>query len=650
MFFGLLSLGLLLGDGKQSVVDVFGISIVFVCWFYYGSVQSLPMRLLLPWIVFGAVSILSAWHSVGIGYSVSWLARLSCGFLIYRLFYGLADQKTTRAFIVGATLFVTVAVSLSALSFLWPVAHAILPSMNLIDRRYGHNHLADLLVFVAPLMASVFAYIPKRKRVVPVIVLGYIFFLVSTVARGAWLIIGGYLGVQAVLQKSNVRIQKYALGALVIVLFVGVGYQLGKTYTPLSTVAVAEKWRQAVVRPLSFESRKEYWRQAIEAVKERPILGSGPGTFSLDSTRLQNSALQSSWFAHSIVLQFAAEVGLVGLVAFLWLIGVHFFYFFRLIFSSSDNQEIRSVAWGVLLLFLYGLFDFVLDYHVTWLLFWAGIGLVSGVGSHGKKQVETRFFPPTPLFVFIGAFYVSWVLSSIVALTTHRYDIAYRISPFDAPSALIMLENNDRLKIQNTDIQLALFFHKKNPQILEAASRAVKQKDPERAIEFLRQATQNNPQNMKYATEYLRMILTRNDKRIVANEMTKLFLYEFDFNRLELLPYLNENLLMSINNDEKKGEYMAKLYYQLGRYVLSVNHNITKTLWILARNNAPQWGDFHVELAGLYDQFYSDNTKAKQILMECMFYDSPKKQCRAALRDGIAPVGSLLETIQTIPR
>ena len=72
------------------------------------------------------------------------------------------------------------------------------------------------------------------------------------------------------------------------------------------------------------DNRLEYWRQAIEAIKERPLFGSGPGTFYLLSRRLQSAPNSWSWFAHSFPLQTAAETGLVGLSIFLFLICVLF--------------------------------------------------------------------------------------------------------------------------------------------------------------------------------------------------------------------------------------------------------------------------------------------------------------------------------------
>ena len=72
------------------------------------------------------------------------------------------------------------------------------------------------------------------------------------------------------------------------------------------------------------DNRLEYWRQAIEAIKERPLFGSGPRTFYLLSRRLQSAPNSWSWFAHSFPLQTAAETGLVGLSIFLFLICVLF--------------------------------------------------------------------------------------------------------------------------------------------------------------------------------------------------------------------------------------------------------------------------------------------------------------------------------------
>jgi len=71
--------------------------------------------------------------------------------------------------------------------------------------------------------------------------------------------------------------------------------------------------------------RMVLWQNTLEMIRERPLLGSGTGSFG--AAYRQKVAGQSGWRAenlssdpHNQYLKIAAEHGLVGLAVFLWLI------------------------------------------------------------------------------------------------------------------------------------------------------------------------------------------------------------------------------------------------------------------------------------------------------------------------------------------
>lgn len=74
----------------------------------------------------------------------------------------------------------------------------------------------------------------------------------------------------------------------------------------------------------NWENRVLIWRAGMEAVKENPLLGTGPGTFEEAHKRYQDPFLWTGgrrWKeAHNAYLRVWVEMGLVGLVAFLGLL------------------------------------------------------------------------------------------------------------------------------------------------------------------------------------------------------------------------------------------------------------------------------------------------------------------------------------------
>src|SRR3989344_1972265 len=292
----------------------------------------------------------------------------------------------------------------------------MLPSMNLLAKYGGYNHLANILVFITPLVTVL---LQKVRRPINILVaLCFLLLLIFTGARGAWIVVGAYIAIFSLIQ-NNTKLTKVLYMATSVSLFV---------------VALAPFFinKGSLLRPYSTESRLEYWRQALEAVKEKPMFGSGPGTFSLVSKRLQISSQFSSWFAHSQPLEIAVEMGILGLLAFGWLAVCYVRIMLRALHKKhfSSDQWTTPLFWGLVLIFIYSFFEFVLSYFVIWLLFWAALGVCLSrfVPELKKKSTEHS------LGISIGIiclFYLLWTSSNVVALITDRHDLPLLIAPFD---------------------------------------------------------------------------------------------------------------------------------------------------------------------------------------------------------------------------
>lgn len=79
----------------------------------------------------------------------------------------------------------------------------------------------------------------------------------------------------------------------------------------------------------SDSERLQIWASAVEVVKRHPLLGTGPDTFALafrrhktpGYVRVSRKSAMHHEYAHDDLLQAAATAGLLGLAAYLWLIG-----------------------------------------------------------------------------------------------------------------------------------------------------------------------------------------------------------------------------------------------------------------------------------------------------------------------------------------
>mgnify|MGYP001579160784 FL=1 len=337
IFFFFLLASLFLGDGKQPLVDVWwalGILTMYGARYYQRGkldLQPLSRPTGFLWSALIVYFIILIPFSDSAGYSISATMRLIEGYLVYVMFHAVASEPrgnvSTASPLKGSPvdlfarglLFVgVVATSASFVFLLYPSFARLLPPMNLLYANYGHNHLADLLLFIFPVAIGL---VEKKKNTWVFGALGlFSVGMLLTFARGAWVLLVFYLLFLVVGSKSQLirrvglSVAAASVAALLTVSLVSL------RGAPQGSGLMARLASQTQKSSLLQDGRWEYWGQSIEAIKERPLFGSGPGTFYLESKRLQSRPNSWSWFAHSFPLQTTTEIGFVGTLIFLFLI------------------------------------------------------------------------------------------------------------------------------------------------------------------------------------------------------------------------------------------------------------------------------------------------------------------------------------------
>lgn len=73
----------------------------------------------------------------------------------------------------------------------------------------------------------------------------------------------------------------------------------------------------------SVSARFDYWRAAVQVVREHPIVGTGPGTFQRPYARLKAPESEMARLTHNDYLQQASDSGIPGFIAYTaWIIGI----------------------------------------------------------------------------------------------------------------------------------------------------------------------------------------------------------------------------------------------------------------------------------------------------------------------------------------
>jgi O-antigen ligase len=130
-------------------------------------------------------------------------------------------------------------------------------------------------------------------------------------------------------------------------------------------------------------SRAEIWKDTVQLIEQRPLIGSGLGSFPVVYTSVQTTFLSKFVnSAHNDYLEFAADVGLVGTVVLFGSVLVLLFQSARAFLASRGGFQ-RAVALGcagsIAAILLHSLTDFNLQIPANALTFAVILGLACSV-------------------------------------------------------------------------------------------------------------------------------------------------------------------------------------------------------------------------------------------------------------------------------
>lgn len=148
------------------------------------------------------------------------------------------------------------------------------------------------------------------------------------------------------------------------------------------------------LRVMCNDDRIAIFRHSINMIKDHPIIGVGANTYMKnykyykESPEYRNVVTSDYVYAHNNFLHMAAEIGIIGLCIFIWLL-YRLFLSYRRIYRSLDDNYVKIVSLcliGCLIAFLInGLTESSLFYSRVAVVFWYIIGL-----SYSLKKFTYR--------------------------------------------------------------------------------------------------------------------------------------------------------------------------------------------------------------------------------------------------------------------
>jgi putative inorganic carbon (HCO3(-)) transporter len=214
------------------------------------------------------------------------------------------------------------------------------------------NTLGGYLAMIIPLT------IPHKNKIWFIIPLSFALLLTKSLGAllSAFIGLMMYLYLQGRLKKKNIF---FLVGLLALIVLVFILRQ------------TATKENIFILPSFSLTMRLNYWAGTLRIIKNSPWTGVGLGNF--------NPILKSRYahdYAHNSYLQIWAEMGILGIASFLWLIVMVFKSALKNIKESPNKQQIFSLITASSVFLIHNLVDFSFFLPEVSLIWWIILGLV----------------------------------------------------------------------------------------------------------------------------------------------------------------------------------------------------------------------------------------------------------------------------------
>jgi O-antigen ligase len=232
---------------------------------------------------------------------------------------------------------------------------------------FPNDYAAWLTVFIFPV--GIYAFFGKGGLLNSVVswslLAGLFYSLMLTRVRGALLGFFVSFGI-----FSIVKLKKIGVFLLIILV-------LGGLLINRSQIA-------GMMSMTSVNDRGVIWKNSLEIFKKHPIIGNGLNTFYVEYMNIRDDQDKGSHgsYAHNCYLQMAADIGLIGLTAFILFVSAVLIKGFRAAARVKEPlyySMIMGISLGMATFLIHSTFDTNLYSLNLSALFWLAAGLLMAV-------------------------------------------------------------------------------------------------------------------------------------------------------------------------------------------------------------------------------------------------------------------------------
>lgn len=349
----------------------------------------------IAYTVFAIVSIISIINSIDYKASMDGIRKLAQNALIYLILTGeIKDRQHVKRIIIA----MLAGGFLASFDAIWQIIfgkdfiRGHLPIINIGLMRAtaafpNANVLGTYLSPIAPVAFGFALYYLKSKKRLLAFVLGIailigIFLTFSRPAALAFYISLLFLGI--------VKKDKVVIAALLVFLMI----------VPFIAPGNIKDWaREINYNPVVFmcnTDRISIYRNTLNMIKHHPIIGVGLNTFSKNYffyklPEPQDAKTGDTMYAHNNFLHITGEVGILGLLAFIWLL-YRLFYYCAFIYKRLNDRFLKSLSLfltaSLIAFQINGLTETNLYYSRVAVIFWYIVGFALSFKKFASPETQ----------------------------------------------------------------------------------------------------------------------------------------------------------------------------------------------------------------------------------------------------------------------
>ncbi|MEF2968142.1 O-antigen ligase family protein [Paenibacillus sp. M1] len=164
--------------------------------------------------------------------------------------------------------------------------------------------------------------------------------------------------------------------------------------------------------------RLTFYKDAVKVIKDYPVIGAGGGAWAQIYEKYQNNPYQSRQ-AHSFVMQYLVEVGLLGFIVLVAFLAYVFYKYIRGYIRSDETKRNSYFIYFIIVfsLLIHSLMDFNMSYVFIGMLVFLGLGgMAAAMDNAPVKRLKLKPSGIRPLYSAV------MVIGSLVLIfTSIRY-------------------------------------------------------------------------------------------------------------------------------------------------------------------------------------------------------------------------------------